>query len=152
MEQEIRNRTSGLGIRSIAAIVDSAIVFLAWYYTIEILGRSPELHDLTSVTTGGDKVLAGTPALLLLLATAAFWIIPEWLASATLGKLIFGLRVASVDGQQISFVQALQRNILRLIDFFPFYLTGFLTASLTPNHQRLGDLWAKTVVIRRSGS
>jgi hypothetical protein len=43
----------------------------------------------------------------------------------------------------------LKRNLLRLVDFFPFYLTGFLAAKLTPNHQRLGDLWAQTIVVNR---
>lgn len=43
--------------------------------------------------------------------------------------------------------QSVKRNVLRLVDFFPFYVTGFVIASLTPNRQRLGDLWAKTIVV-----
>lgn len=37
--------------------------------------------------------------------------------------------------------------MLRLLDFFPWYLTGFTAAKLTSQHQRLGDLWAKTLVV-----
>jgi uncharacterized RDD family membrane protein YckC len=34
-----------------------------------------------------------------------------------------------------------------MVDFMPLYLPGFVAASLTPKRQRLGDLWAKTIVI-----
>lgn len=148
-ESPIRNKTANLGVRVLAAIMDSLIVSFAWYYTIEIWGHTRPAGNLTSATMGGDKVLSGTPALLLMLATACYWIIPEWLFRATVGKLICGLRVLSVDGTAISLWQSLKRNTLRLVDFFPFYLTGFLAAALTPKHQRLGDLWAHTIVVSR---
>ena len=147
-----QDKTANLGVRVLAAIIDSLIVSFAWYYIIEIWGHTGPAGSLTSATMGGGKVLSGTPALLLMLATACYWIIPEWLFRATLGKFICGLRVSSVDGTAISLWQSLKRNILRLVDFFPFYLTGFLTAALTPKHQRLGDLWANTIVVSKRHS
>jgi uncharacterized RDD family membrane protein YckC len=57
--------------------------------------------------------------------------------------------VTTLRGGSISLGQSLKRNVLRLLDFFPFYLTGFVAAALTPNRQRLGDLWAKTIVVSR---
>ena len=98
----------------------------------------------------GSKVVTGAPALALFLFTALYWIIPEWLLGATIGKLAFGLRVRNFAGEPVSFAQSAKRNLLRLLDFFPFYLTGFIAAKLTPHHQRLGDLWAKTIVARRA--
>jgi uncharacterized RDD family membrane protein YckC len=133
-------KPASLGIRVVAAILDSAVVTVAWYYLVETWGNS---------TLQGDKALTGTPALLLMLATAAFWILPEWLLGATLGKWVCDLRVTTVRGGSISFAQSLKRNVLRMLDFFPMYLTGFVTAALTPNRQRLGDLWAKTIVVSK---
>lgn len=134
-------KASGLWLRSLAAVVDSSIVFFFWYFIIETWGTT---------TSGTDKTLTGLPAILLMLATAAYWILPEWLAGATFGKWACDLRVISTEGSKLSFSQSVKRNVLRLIDFFPFYLVGFITAKLTPNHQRLGDLWAKTIVAKRS--
>jgi hypothetical protein len=64
------------------------------------------------VTMSGDKTLTGVPAVLLLVATAMFWIFPEWLLSATPGKLACRLRVVSQDGSAISFSQACKRNLV----------------------------------------
>ena len=146
------NRPASLSIRALAALTDSAIVFGVWYFAISSWGQEGTLSGTASVTAGGDKVLTGWPAILVLLVTAAFWILPEWFLGATVGKLLTGLRVRSVEGEQINLTQSLQRNLLRLVDFFPFYLTGLICAAVTPNRQRLGDLWAKTIVVRNKRS
>jgi RDD family len=75
------------------------------------------------------------------------------LFSMTLGKLLCGLKVVCLKGKQITFSQSIQRNLLRLMDGFAFYLAylvDFLVAKVTPLHQRLGDLWAKTLVVKAS--
>lgn len=153
-------KPANVGIRSLAAVVDSIVVSVLWYSAIRTWGTArtftattalsftPGKHLTLSITQG--KQLTGMPALLLMLATAAYWIVPEWLFSVTLGKLLFGLRVLHLDGKKIKFPQSIKRNLLRLIDAFPFYLVGFLTAKLTPLHQRLGDLWAETLVVKAS--
>lgn len=143
-------KTSPLFIRVLAAIIDSLLVFLLWYYFIEIWGHAETAGSLTSATVGGNKVVSGAPAAMLFLLTALYWMIPEWILGGTLGKLALGLRVKTLEGRSISFGQSFKRNLLRLLDFFPFYLTGFLVAKLTPNHQRLGDLWAQTIVVNRT--
>ena len=142
-------KTSHLLVRVVAAILDSLLVGALWYYFIEILGHSDTGGSLTSATAGGNKVVTGTPAIVLMFLTASYWMIPEWIFGATLGKFMLGLRVRTLAGLPISFGQSFKRNLLRLADFFPFYLTGFLAAKLTLNHQRLGDLWARTIVINR---
>lgn len=134
-------KASGLWLRSLAAIIDCTIVFSIWYFIIERWGAD---------ASGTGKVVTGLPAGLLMLGTTAYWIVPEWLAGATFGKWSCDLRVVSMNGKKISFSQSVKRNVLRFLDFFPGYLTGFITAKLTPNRQRLGDLWAKTLVVKHS--
>jgi uncharacterized RDD family membrane protein YckC len=142
-------KPANLGIRSLAALINSALVCVLWICVIEAWGTTPDASS-TSLSMIQGKVVTGVPALWVLLATAAYWVVPEWLFSITLGKLFCGLRVVCIDGKKITFSQSLQRNLLRLIDAFAFYLMGFLVAKLTPLHQRLGDLWAKTLVVKTS--
>jgi uncharacterized RDD family membrane protein YckC len=137
-----------LGIRSVAALIDSVVVSVLWFGVIETWGTAPTSLDTTVWSTSPDKVVTGLPAFLVFAFTAAYWIVPEWLFSVTLGKLLCGLKVVSADGKKISFAQSVRRNLLRVVDGFAFYLVGFIAAKLTPLHQRLGDLWANTLVVR----
>ena len=147
MEVRSPRKPANLGIRALAAILDTGVMLVVWYAAIKMWGEvDPASRGVLSASFG-DTTLTGIPALLLVFATAAFWIVPEWLWSATVGKWAWDLRVTTLTGGTISFGQALKRNVLRIIDCFPFYLTGFIAAKLTPRQQRLGDLWANTIVI-----
>lgn len=83
----------------------------------------------------------------------------------TPGKMLFKLRVISVDGRPINGTQAALRNLLRLADMcimlplqvfgtemppayvIPTLLVGLVVMTLTRRMQRLGDLAAGTMVI-----
>lgn len=60
-----------------------------------------------------------------------------------------GIRVVSIEGQPITPLQALLRNILREVDAQPivFYQVGLRTAMLNRRFQRLGDLACGTMVV-----
>jgi hypothetical protein len=74
MEVSTGTKPANLGMRVLAAILDCAVVLVAQYFIVEKWGEvGPE----------GDTVLKGAPVYLLLLATAACWIVPEWLLGAT---------------------------------------------------------------------
>ena len=67
--------------------------------------------------------------------------------AATPGKLAFGLRVAMTDGHRPTARAAMVRNAFRLMDealIFP--LPGLIMAILSRHAQRLGDVFAGTVV------
>lgn len=131
-------RPSGLWLRSLAAIIDAAVVFFCSWFIVWHWGKP---------AGPGETQLNEPASILLMISIAAYWIVPEWLTGATFGKWSCDLRVVTVGGKTISFSQAAKRNILRLVDVFPWYLTGFIAAKLTPQRQRLGDLWAKTMVV-----
>ena len=83
----------------------------------------------------------------------------------TPGKMVFRLRVISVDGRPISAVQAGLRNLLRLADMnvllslqlfdpeappayvIPTMLVGLVVMTITRRFQRIGDLAAGTMVV-----
>ena len=83
----------------------------------------------------------------------------------TPGKMLYKLRVISVDGRPINGTQAALRNLLRLADMcvmlplqvfgtemppayiIPTLLVGLIVMTLTRRMQRLGDLAAGTMVV-----
>jgi uncharacterized RDD family membrane protein YckC len=90
----------------------------------------------------------GWPALTLL--WLAYYILPECLYGASLGKMLYGLCVVRVDGGPLGVGAVFTRNVLRLIDVLPaFYLLGGLLALGSANSQRAGDRWAGTTVVAR---
>lgn len=74
----------------------------------------------------------------------------EWrFAGRTLGKRLLGITVIDAAGLRISFAQAALRNLLRLADLLPgLHLLGALVSLGDEHGRRLGDLAARTVVVR----
>jgi uncharacterized RDD family membrane protein YckC len=74
----------------------------------------------------------------------------EWRwGGQTIGKRLVGLRTLSDRGVRIGFVQAVVRNLVRLVDLLPgLYLVGGLSALLDRHGRRLGDIAAGTIVVR----
>lgn len=67
----------------------------------------------------------------------------------TLGKRLLGLRVVGIDGARQGVGAIGVRTILRVIDALPvLYLVGLLVTLVTSRRQRLGDLAARTQVVR----
>lgn len=133
-------RYVGLGRRFVAWAVDLLIIGIA----IAALGEYPEGPGYTVTWLGWRYVVA-------------FWVVPlgylvlfEWLVSATPGKLLVGIRVRTEGGAKIGLGRSLTRNLARLIDALPYvipYIVGSVAISRSPTCQRLGDRWAKTVVV-----
>jgi uncharacterized RDD family membrane protein YckC len=66
----------------------------------------------------------------------------------TPGKWVVGIRVLGTDLLPCGFGRALVRNLLKFIDGFFNFMVGILLAALTENWQRVGDMAARTVVVR----
>lgn len=128
-----------LSRRFLAGIIDYTIIFgFMWAYLIKFGTPTEEGYEVN-----------GLPAL----PIALFWLLAtvgiEQLMGATIGNGIAGLKPLHVDGRnKPDFFQSLKRHLLDMIDMFPFGIIGYLTIKNTEKHQRLGDLWAKTIVVR----
>jgi hypothetical protein len=69
----------------------------------------------------------------------------------TPGKRIFKLRVIKDSGRQITLVEAMTRNLLRIVDVLPgMYLIGILSILVSSQRKRLGDMAAGTLVVHAS--
>jgi uncharacterized RDD family membrane protein YckC len=135
------------GIRIVAALVDIVIVGVLFGLMALVFGDTGKTTEDGSASFHVN--LTGGPFLLFLLAQFAYFLLFEGLLGATLGKLVMGLRVVKIDGSPCAWPGALVRNVLRLVDGLPFfYLVGLVAVAVTEKNQRLGDLAAKTLVVR----
>jgi uncharacterized RDD family membrane protein YckC len=133
-----------LGRRIGAAVID--ILLLTALGAVLAL----TIGEKTTTSNGWSIRLEGGGFLLYLALLLLYYFVLEAATGKTVGKLAFGVVVRHVNGRPASAGAIAIRTLLRLIDWLPFlYLAGFVTMLATGRRrQRLGDLAAKTVVIR----
>ena len=129
----------GVGLRSVAAIIDTAILFVVGYI----------VASLTGGTTSAGFQLQGAPFFLWLVLALLYYIAMEATGGATIGKRLIGLKVATLEGESpVDWRASIVRNLLRLVDGIAFYLVGAILIWTSDKKQRLGDRIAGTVVLR----
>lgn len=141
---------ASLGDRLIAQVVDGLVAFAVFF----VVGMT--LAPRFGGVTESGFSLGGWPALLVIaicmVALLAYFVLAEAAVGATLGKLAAGIRVQTPAGGRISLRASVIRNGLRVIDGIGVYLVAAITVLVTKRNQRLGDLAADTVVVRRASS
>jgi len=125
----------GFWVRLIAYMVDSVIVM-----------------TLVFLMFGGLAFLGDAGASLILLVAygvpiAYFVLMHSSARQATLGKQLLGLKVGTVDGERISILRSLGRELGKIASAIPMGI-GFLLAAFTGRKQALHDMIAGTYVIR----
>jgi uncharacterized RDD family membrane protein YckC len=131
---------ASIGRRALAAIIDLVVVGVGIWLPFFVKWGHVDSWDHQYKVTG-------QPAFVLFFLAASYWIFTEWPFGATFGKLMCDLRVVSIKGTKCKFTQSLQRNLARALDVVGFYLVGYMAAKFSPLRQRLGDQWARTIVI-----
>ena len=151
---------ASIGNRFLAVAVDHFIQFLTLFLTYWLFAWLSGFRGGTTI----DEAFAGemskwTIAIFLVIASLIFsgyFIFFEWFFNGqTPGKRLFKLRVIREDGRPITLWEALARNVLRIVDAFPgmvlpIYSIGLITIFLNGRDQRVGDLFAGTVVVRET--
>lgn len=135
---------AGLGSRMIAAILD--LLVLGALVLMSTFGFA----GLAASATLDPTVVQGLGALALTLLIVGYFVGFEALnGGRTPGKRAVGIRVVGADGQPVGFLAAFLRNLIRVVDFLPVaYGVGAIAILATDTNQRLGDLTARTIVIR----
>jgi uncharacterized RDD family membrane protein YckC len=135
---------AGLGARSVAALIDIALLCAAGLAAASVLLGAIEAGHVEAGVAIGASVALGT--LMPVIVPLAFEL--GW-RGRTPGKRLLHLRVISEDGSPAAPWQLLIRNILRLVDFMPLgYILGLASMFVAARTQRLGDMAAGTIVIR----
>ncbi|GIF26921.1 putative RDD family membrane protein YckC [Actinoplanes tereljensis] len=78
-----------------------------------------------------------------------YYVLLEGLTGRTVGKLITGIRVVDAEtGRRPGLLSGFVRTLLRIIDGFAGYLLALIVVINSKNRRRLGDMAAKTLVVR----
>ena len=128
----------GVGRRAVAVIIDGILLMIVGWALGAVTGNS--------TATGFN--LGGGPALIFFLIAFAYFVVMEKTQGATLGKKLMGLRVVREGGGSMDWGAVIIRNLLRIIDGIAFYLVGAIVVWVSKKRQRLGDMAAKTLVVR----
>lgn len=133
----------GIGPRLVAQIVDGIVLIILYF----VLGAA--MFGAFTFDVFGVAALSFMGVYMLLFFL--YYIILEGALGATVGKMVARIKVVREDGSPCGFGPAVVRNVLRVIDALPFlYIIGMILISRSDKKQRLGDRFAKTVVIKPS--
>jgi uncharacterized RDD family membrane protein YckC len=129
------------GRRILATIVDG-LIFGALYGVMALL---------FGVLFGGTNgFMQALPGVLCAVIVVLYYILLEGYLGQTVGKMLLGIKVVREDNGEVPGLgSATIRTLLRLVDGLFDYLVAFITVQITGKNQRLGDMAAHTLVVRK---
>jgi uncharacterized RDD family membrane protein YckC len=135
---------AGPGSRFLAQLIDFPI-----QVAILLLALFAGVSTGALAGSNGTVALAATIILSFIVVWGYYPISEAVWSGKTIGKYAFGLRVVGDQGEPIQLSQAVVRNLVRIVDFLPFfYGIGIIALFWNGRGKRLGDLAAGTVVVR----
>jgi len=120
-----------------AAVIDHVLVWMVFLIAVRLFWSS------FIYSSAGYAQFAAFMAF----ALVYFWLF-EGLLSATPGKMAMRIRVSPEKGSGMDITKSLIRNALRVVDCIGFYLVGAIFFWSSRKGKRLGDIAAKTIVIK----
>ncbi|MCP4898456.1 MAG: RDD family protein [bacterium] len=150
-EQEINQ--ASLNRRALAQLVDLVISVGPVVAAIGLFMRAAWSGVVDEPEEFREAVVVFWPVLSAMawgLLASLFFTFSEGRWGITPGKWLTGIRVLGTDLQPCGFGRALVRNLLKCIDGFFNFVVGIMVVALSENWQRVGDMAARTVVVRNS--
>ncbi len=127
--------------RFFAGLIDYTLVIGLFYAFLFSFGV-PE--------SDGEYTIKGFITLVPIALWFLILILPEVVLGATIGNLIVGLKPKSLTKNtgELSVGQSIGRHLFDVLDMVP--LIGIVTIKNTARNQRLGNLWAETIVVENN--
>lgn len=142
-------RYGGFWIRVVATIIDSVLMRVVVAPVAIIFGGLSMAGRMSGVPHRGLAILGGGVTSILLLFGS--WLYSALMESssyqATLGKMIFGMKVTDLNGNRISFERATGRHFAKFLSGIILGI-GFIMVAFTERKQGLHDILAGTLVRR----
>lgn len=139
-----------VGSRFLAILIDSLIqgvIYVVLFFTLVVLANQLTAFDIPRPVN--DALAIGVVVVLFIIQFGYFMFFEIVLNGETPGKRLFGLRVIKDTGYPLAPLDSVIRNLIRIIDFFPFaYGVGLVTMFLNARAKRLGDFAASTLVVK----
>src|SRR5215211_3939563 len=133
------------GRRIWATIVDWLILGAAFTVMVMLFG------NITNVGFANwNGSMPALPSLLYAAGVVLYYVLLEGYLGQTVGKMVLGIKVVREDNGEVpGFGAAFIRTLLRLIDGLFSYLVAFISVQISGKNQRLGDMAAHTLVVRK---
>jgi uncharacterized RDD family membrane protein YckC len=148
---------ASIGNRFLAVAIDHFIQYLTIVIVVWLSFAVTGASFSDTPSEFFDEMPKWTTAILivvLFLLFAGYFVVFEWLWNGqTPGKRLLKLRVIREDGRPITLWEAIARNLLRIFDavpgfVVPVYSIGLISIFASRRDQRVGDVFAGTVVVR----
>jgi uncharacterized RDD family membrane protein YckC len=128
-------------LRIIATLIDYGIYLLLVVIYLYCFGTKND---------DGNMEVQGSLTLPIFLFWFLYFVGTEAINQATPGHDICKLIVVKSQGDRISFSDAFKRRMVDPIDILFYGIPALICICNTPKYQRLGDLLADTVVVKKS--
>jgi uncharacterized RDD family membrane protein YckC len=150
---------ASVGWRFAAVLVDTAVLFgililvaMVWVIVLVAQGRvdpndpaaAQALAQDIGATTDWVANIAFFGALFI------YYVLLEGIFGASVGKLVFRMRVVMLDGSRPTGLAIVVRNVIRIPEAWLLYIPAGVSCLVSSRRQRLGDHAARTVVVRRA--
>lgn len=136
--------------RVVAIIVDSIILWvvmavIAMPFGVMTVMMGTMTDPLAAAQMAGSAMFV---AALMGLISLGYFTYFEGTTGQTIGKKIANIKVVRMDGKPMTYMDSLIRTVLRIIDGIFLYLVGLIIVVASEKKQRLGDMAAKTLVVK----
>ena len=134
------------GRRIIATFIDGIILAAVYNSLVLLFGnfQHPRAWEWNGTL---DAVL---PNALYAIGVVLYFVVMEGYLGQTIGKMVTGIAIVREDGVTPPGIAAASiRTILRLVDGLLGYAVAFMAVISTQKRQRLGDMAARTLVVRK---
>jgi uncharacterized RDD family membrane protein YckC len=168
-EEERRDPTAVLGRRTLAWLFDVLLFAAAFLVPVAVFGQVFRGADIAA-QPGGFRFVDGDATLwfrsrvlvvpgdkfwlavgLTVVVFLASWIVVQGLRGVTPGKGLFRVRCVTRERPTPGIGRALLRTVLWVVDLITIVLPiGFILATFTRGHRRVGDFVASTFVVDRA--
>jgi uncharacterized RDD family membrane protein YckC len=154
-----------MGVSAETAVEDKIVLRRYLQYGVDrllVIGASV-VTLILGLLVAFPLIMAGAPKFVIYVPFGAFILMlivgdllvdvwtPHKRDGATPGMLLFDLRIVSTEGKPLAVRDYLVRWALSVVDGLFLGLVGALLIAFTPRHQRMGDIVARTVVVRPRG-
>jgi uncharacterized RDD family membrane protein YckC len=148
---------ASLGWRFAAVLVDTVVlvgllILAVMAYVVVLVAQGKiDPNDPTAVETLNAQLQVPNWVANVIVFGGLFvyYFVLESLFNASVGKLVFHMRVTMPDGSRPSGSAVLVRNVVRIPEAWLLYLPAGVSCVASARRQRLGDHAARTVVVRR---
>lgn len=146
-QSNINFQYATLGERFFAVFIDMILLGIVTVVIMVPLGIIALLGSAVSGSPFGW--LFGIPQGLSFIIWVVYFTYFESTSGQTIGKRMMSIKVVDESGSSVDSGRILIRNVLRIIDWLPFlYIIGVILLSSSSGKQRLGDIVAKTLVVK----